>query len=239
MRTPRAPIQLAGSLLSISPVGRTPRRLLVAAGTVNHCTWRSHNFSHCLETTQAKEKFLGLLAQHKDEHGIEIYSYSVMDSHPHVQCRSKHGQAAFSRFWQIVNYRFARWYNKVHGTRGQVIMERMQSGQVQDSTHQLTVMRYGDLNPVRAGLVGSANHWRWSSHRHYALGQPDPLVTDAPAYAELGNNAVQRRRAYIHLFARRLSETLRVRREDLVTHAFIGNDDWVLSKRQQTAAPPS
>lgn len=219
-------------------MARIPRKLLVGPGTVNHCTWRSHNFSRCLETPQAKEKFLELLAAHKDEHGIEILSYSVMDSHPHVQCRSRNGQAAFSRFWQIVNYRFARWYNKEHHARGQVIMERMQSGQVQDSAHQLMVMRYGDLNPVRAGLVAAATRWRWSSHRHYALGEPNTLVTDAPAYATLGATAVQRRKAYLHLFARRLSDTLRVRREDLVTPAFIGEDDWVRLRRIE-AAPPS
>jgi REP-associated tyrosine transposase len=193
---------------------------------VNHCTWRSHNFSHCLGSEAAKRKFLELLATHKDEHGIEIYSYSVMDSHPHVQSRSRHGQRAFSRFWQVVNYRFARWYNRRHGRRGQVIMERMSSGQVQDQTHQLAVMRYGDLNPVRAGLAPSAKAWGWSSYRHYAFGERDDLVTDAPAYLALARTGIARRKAYVQLFTGPGVSSYHVRRPDLVATPFIGSETW-------------
>jgi len=230
---------MACKLLTPSTVARIPRKLLVADGTVNHCTWRSHNFSHSLASPAAKQRFLDLLAEHKDAHGIEIYSYSIMDSHPHVQSRSRFGQRAFSRFWQIVNYRFARWHNKINAARGQVVMDRMSSGQVEDSDHQLAVMRYGDLNPVRAGLVKSPNRWRWSSYRHYAFGEKDRLLTDAPAYLALGDTPADRRKAYIHLFARALSETLRVRRVDLVIAPFIGTPAWVESKMSAAACPPS
>lgn len=220
-------------------MARIPRRHLVYDGSVNHCTWRSHNFSHCLGSDEAKSKLLELLAAHKDEHGIEIYSYSLMDSHPHVQSRSRHGQQAFSRFWQIVNYRFARWYNARNRRRGQVIMERMSSGQVQDSSHQLAVMRYGDLNPVRAGLVRSAKQWRWSSYRHYAFGVPDPLVTDAPAYTELAKNAPARRKAYVLLFAWRRSASFRIRRRDLVANPFIGSETWMRSRLAEPFTRPA
>ena len=219
-------------------IGRIPRRFLVSDDSVNHCTWRSHNFSHCLGSDEAKQKFLALLAAHKDEHGIEIYSYSVMNSHPHVQSRSRHGQRAFSRFWQIVNYRFARWHNRRHGRRGQVVMDRMSSGQVQDSSHQLAVMRYGDLNPVRAGLSKSAKAWPWSSFRHYAFGAKDDLVTDAPAYLALGKTAFARRRAYLQLFAGHRSIRLRVHRRDLVSVPFIGSEGWVRSCLNLCSVPP-
>jgi hypothetical protein len=62
------------------------------------------------------------------------------------------------------------------------------------------VMRYGDLNPVRAGLVVSPKDWRWSSYRHYAFGDPDDLITDAPEYLALGRTPAERREAYRQLF---------------------------------------
>ncbi len=40
-------------------------------------------------------------------------------------------------------------------------------------------MRYGDLNPVRAGLVRSSARWTWSSLRHYAYGETDEFILDA------------------------------------------------------------
>jgi putative transposase len=211
-------------------MARIPRKFLVAEGSVNHCTWRSHNYSLCLGSDEAKLKFLSLLAAHKDEHGIEIYSYSLMNSHPHVQSRSRLGQRAFSRFWQVVNYRFARWYNARHGRRGQVVMERMSSGLIQDSNHQLAVMRYGDLNPVRAGLARSAKLWRWSSHGHYAFGARDQLITDAPAYLALGATAALRRKAYVRLFSDRCAGSFKKHRRDLVMLPFIGADSWIRSR---------
>ena len=220
-------------------MARVARRHLVEIGSVNHCTWRSHNFGHVLATAEAKTYFLKLLATHKEEYGIEIHSYSVMDTHPHVQLRSRNGQAAFSQFWRMVNYRFARWSNRREGKRGQVVMERMASPQVQDGVHQLAVMRYGDLNPVRAGLVRSPKDWAWSSYRHYAFGERNDLITDAPEYLALGVRAVERRRAYIHLFARRYSLQLRRRRADLVSGPFVGECAWMGQKLQaHDLSPP-
>lgn len=219
-------------------MGRIPRKLLVGSGTVNHCTWRCHNFSHSLGTSAAKEMFLRLLAIHKREHGIEILSYSVMDTHPHVQLRSLHGQATFSRFWQVVNQRFARWHNKMRASRGQVVMERLSSGQVQADRHQLAIMRYGDLNPVRAGIVKSPKNWPWSSYRHYAFGDRNELITDAPAYLALGKTPAERRKAYVHLFATplRSAESMLFRRPELVNAPFIGTAEWVQSKARDVEA---
>src|SRR5512146_2674901 len=190
---------VAWTLLVAAGMPRKPRYMLVGNGSTNHCTWRGHNFSYVLDTAAAKARFLELLGSHKDAYGIEIHSYAVMDSHPHVHCRSTRGQKAFSAFWRMVNQRFAAWYNRQHRRRGQVIMDRMASARLQGGRYQLAVMRYGDLNPVRAGLVRSPKDYPWSSYRHYAFGERNPLITDAPEYLALGRTAIERRNAYVHL----------------------------------------
>src|SRR6202000_612206 len=115
------------------------------------------------------------------------------------------GQAEFSRFWQVVNHLFARWYNRQQESRrGQVVTQRMKSPMIQPHAggrHVLTVMRYGDLNPVRAGMVGSPKDYMWSSYRHYAFGEPNALIDDEPEYLALGRTSVERQRAYCQLFA--------------------------------------
>ena len=211
-------------------MARVARKHLVAENSTNHCTWRSHGFRHLLKTDEEKGQFLALLARFKDQFGIVIHQYCIMDSHPHVQTTATLGQKAFSEFWKRVNWSYARWYNKHHGGRGQVVMDRMTSPRIQadaSGIHQLRVMRYGDLNPVRAGIARSAKDWRWSSYRHYAFGETDPLVVDAPAYLALGRTNVERRRAYVHLFATALSDGLHQRRPDLTSAAFIGEHSWV------------
>jgi putative transposase len=209
---------------------RVPRAILVYENSTNHCTWRSHGHSLVLDSEQACQKLLALVRKYKEKFGIQVLSYCLMGTHPHLMCRATRGQAAFSAFWKVVNWGFAHWYNlRTHG-RGQVVMERLRSPQIQDGRHQLEVMRYGDLNPVRAGLVTSAGAWIWSSHRHYAYGEKNDLITDAPEYLALGATGPQRRKAYLHLFARRLCEAFMSRRSDLVNAPFIGDGVWVASR---------
>lgn len=208
-------------------MARIPRSATVARDTVNHCVWRSHDGMMVFETDEEKEKFRSLLREHKEKYGILILSYCLMGTHPHVVSVATQGLPAFSGFWKVVNHKYAVWYNRRHGRHGQVVMERMKSPQIQDEEYLLNAMRYGDLNPVRARLVKSAKDWRWSSHRHYALGDPDDLVDDAPEYLCLGRTAAERRLAYRHLFAQPLVQPYLVRRADLVSAAFIGTVAWV------------
>jgi putative transposase len=207
---------------------RFRRSWLVESGSTNHCTWRSHNQSLVLDSDEARRKFLDLLAKYKDRYGIEIHAYCLMGTHPHVVVRAANGQEDFSRFWKVVNQCFARWSNRRTHGRGQVVMERLRSPRIRSGgPHALTVMRYADTNPVRAGLVRSPKDWAWSSHRHYAYGEPSHLVTDSPDYVALGRTGRERRKAYLHLFARTLIESLGRRRPDLVIGPFIGDDGWV------------
>ena len=221
---------------------RIPRRLLVDLGSTNHCTWRSHNCSRVLEDDVAKRFFLDLVAKYAPRHGILVRSYCLMGTHPHVVVVATRGQEEFSRFWKVVNQLFARWYNgRQQSRRGQVVTQRMKSPLIQPGAsgrHVLTVMRYGDLNPVRAGMVRAPKDYAWSSYRHYAFGESNELIDDEPEYLALGRTPAQRREAYRQLFARSLSETLRVRRPDIVEGAFYGDVDWALQRAPRAAGPP-
>ena len=229
-------------LALLASVPRTPRRFLVDLGSSNHCTWRSHNYSRVLEEDAAKRVFLALLGKYAPRHGILIRSYCLMGTHPHVVVVATRGQIEFSRFWKVVNQLFARWYNRQQESRrGQVVTQRMKSPLIQPDSngrHILTVMRYGDLNPVRAGLVRSPKDYSWSSYRHYAFGEPNPLIDDEPEYLALGRTPAQRRTAYQHLFALSVSSALRVRRPDLVDAAFFGDAGWTRLRAPCAASPP-
>jgi putative transposase len=235
-------------------VTRTPRRLLVDLGSTNHCTWRSHNFSRVLEDDLAKRCFLALLQKYAPRHGVLIRSYCLMGTHPHVVVVATLGQEQFSRFWKVVNQLFARWYNRQQTSRrGLVVTQRMKSPLIQPDSngrhlakprdgsvarHAVTVMRYGDLNPVRAGMVRSPKDYAWSSYRHYAFGEPNPLIDDEPEYLALGRTPAQRQLAYRQLFASPLTAALRIRRPDIVEAAFYGDLDWARRRSPRGAGPP-
>jgi hypothetical protein len=46
------------------PVPRLPRSALVHKGSLNHCTWRSHDHSMVLESPDEKRKFLSLIREY-------------------------------------------------------------------------------------------------------------------------------------------------------------------------------
>jgi putative transposase len=223
-------------------VARIPRRYLVDLGSTNHCTWRSHNFSFVLQSDVAKLFFLALIAKYAPRHGILVRSYCLMGTHPHVVVEATNGQLEFSRFWQVVNQLFARWYNRQHKSRrGQVVTQRMKSPRIQPDAsgrHVLTVMRYGDLNPVRAGMVRSPKDYAWSSYRHYAFGEPNPLITDEPAYLGLGRTATERMQSYRQLFSQPLSKGLHRTRPDIVEAPFFGDPRWVTQRLARITDPP-
>src|SRR5512137_551069 len=219
---------------------RFPRSRLVGPGTMHHCFWRSHNRSPVLDSDEARWKFLGLLAKYKDRHDIVIRSYCLMSTHPHVVCGSTRGQPAFSAFWKVVNQCFARWSNRRTGGRGQVVMERLGSPRIHPGgRHELEAIFYGDMNPVRAGIVRRPRDWPWSSHSHYALGTPDPLVADSPAYVALGRTTAERRIAYLRLLRGRVAQRLRRHRPDLVVRPFFGPPRWVLALLREIEGVPA
>lgn len=206
---------------------RVPRRLIVEFGSTHQCTFQSHNFMPLFDDEAVAEKFLELLARHKKKHGILIHSYCLMSAEPYIVLTARKGQKAFSRFWKVVNQGLAHCVNRRLGRRGQVVMERLRSPQIMpDDGQLLTVMRYNDLGPVRGGQVPTATQWKYSSYRHYAFGEENPLIDDPPAYLALGQTPAERRKAYLHLFAEPLAPLLNYRAE-FHRGAFIGFGEWL------------
>ena len=60
--------------------------------------------------------------------------------------------------------------------------------------------RYIEMNPVRAGMVSAPADYRWSSYRHHAFAEPDPMIEDHALYHALGRTLEARCTAYRELF---------------------------------------
>jgi putative transposase len=66
--------------------------------------------------------------------------------------------------WLLATY--AQRYRKERGRCGHLWQGRFRSCPVQSDRQMVTLLRYVERNPVRAGLVTSAEAWPWSSVRH-------------------------------------------------------------------------
>lgn len=100
--------------------------------------------------------------------------------------------------------RYVRYVNRTYKRTGMLWDSRYKSSTVQAETYLLACQRYIELNPVWAAMVEAPAHYRWTSYRANALGQPDPRLTSPALYLALGKTVETRQAAYRALFRAQL-----------------------------------
>ncbi|MEK8023642.1 MAG: transposase [Candidatus Hydrogenedentota bacterium] len=126
-----------------------------------------------------RKLYLGLLMEHAEQFGIEFWAWCLMTNHVHLVAVPSDPDA-LARGIGEAHRRFTRHINARAGVAGHLFQERFHSFPIQHDGHLLNVVRYVELNPVRAGLSNQAHAYAWSSAAHHALGKPDPLVRNSP-----------------------------------------------------------
>jgi len=118
-----------------------------------------------------RRRYLWLLAEVRRDCGWRIPAYCLMGNHVHLVAEVPEG--TISRGMQWLNGRYGQAFNVRHGVSGHVFQGRFRSERVEDERYAVDLVRYVDLNPERAGLVGDAAEWPWSSYRALAgLAEP-------------------------------------------------------------------
>jgi len=108
---------------------------------------------------------------------------------------------------------------------GSIWEGRYKASLVQEETYFLTVMRYIELNPVRANMVESPSHYRWSSFRHNAGIRELKLIDHHSIYASLGENSTSCAKAYQALFKGHIDkESMKKISDAWLTGTPLGND---------------
>ena len=190
---------------------RRSRRDSISVTGIIHKIWRGHNREHVLETDLEKNAYLRHLAEtYTDEikQQVQWHSYCLMGSHSHEgdsikgigsELELREGIAALGNWMRNGHSRFGMEYNRRHERQGKVAYDRPKTIEVKDEEAFLTVMFYGDANPVRAGLVSHPRLYRHSSYRFYAYGETNQHtrhLIPPPAYLALGDTPKKRQKKY-------------------------------------------
>jgi len=209
-----------------SRMARPSRRSVLGdGGCTVHLVIRAHNRVHLFREEAVKERLYRLLLDHKAECRVQVHQYTFMDNHIHLVLYAAETEL-LSDFMRQVFGKLARFINKRSGRSGRVFGDRAKTPVIQDRRHLFAVMRYIDANPVRARMVASEHQYKWSSFRHYAFGEADALVDDAPDYLGLSPVPAIRRRMYQELF-REVPGRGERRLAEYDVWFFIGDRDWV------------
>jgi len=160
-----------------------------------HIVQRGVNRSAVFLGNADRGYYLSLLGQACNEEDVSLHAYVLMGNHVHllVSCEQ---QGRISRAMRQANQRYVQAFNRLHGRTGTLWEERFKSSLVDSEAYLLTVMRYIELNPVRAAMVVHPWEHPWSSVHAHLGRRTDARLTPRAEYLRLGSSAEERAAAW-------------------------------------------
>jgi putative transposase len=108
------------------------------------------------------DAFLDLMAEAAVRRPMRILAYCLMPNHFHLALWPRE-DSELSRWMHWLMTAHVRRDLRHSRSSGHVWQGRFKAFPIQEDEHLLTVLRYIERNPLRAGLVERAEAWRWSS----------------------------------------------------------------------------
>ncbi len=135
---------------------------LVEAGLAFHITARGNYRQTVFHTDSDRGEYLDLLAKHAGLEALEVLGWCLMTNHIHLLAVPRN-PASLARTMMRTQAGYAQAVNRRHGSRcGHLWQSRFYWCPLAGDA-VWTVLRYIELNPVRAHLVTWAEHSPWSS----------------------------------------------------------------------------
>ena len=130
-------------------------------------------------------QYITLMAEWCQQCGVEIWAYCLMPNHVHLVAVPE-SEEGLRRSIGEAHRRYSRHINFQKGWRGHLWQGRFASYPM-DERYLLTVARYVELNPIRAGLTDRVEQYPWSSALAHIKGRDDQLVTVSPLKDMVGD----------------------------------------------------
>ncbi|MFA7504423.1 MAG: transposase [Burkholderiaceae bacterium] len=185
---------------------RLPR--YVIPGHPQHIIQRGNNRQAIFAAGTDYRFFRDALIAAAHKHGLRIHAYVWMTNHIHLLATPEQ-EDSMGKVFQSVGRRYVQYFNHTHQRSGTLWEGRYRATVIDSEQYLLTVMRYIELNPVRAGMVTHPRDYPWSSYAYNASGERNrntDWLAPHDEYMRLGGDAVERQRAYRQLFRAAASE---------------------------------
>jgi putative transposase len=165
------------------------------------------------------EVYLELLREAGERHRTQVHGYALMSNHVHVMATPQQ-PGSLPLTMQQLGRCYVPHFNQRYSRSGALFEGRYRAIPIDTDVYWLTCLRYVEQNPVRAGMVATAESYPWSSYRAHALGEWSAWLVPHPVYLSLGGTPEARQVAY-----RRLG-THAVTDPDLTTIRYAAHHGW-------------
>ncbi len=167
----------------------------VVPGIPLHIVQRGINRSPCFFAEADYALYVRLLQRFSAKFGCAVHAYCLMTNHVHLLVTPQAPDAC-ALLMKNLGQCYVQCVNKRLERTGTLWEGRFHSCLVQSDNYVLACYRYIELNPVRAGLAGAPEAYRWSSYAANSAGDDAGVVQAHSAYEALGHDAMQRSSAY-------------------------------------------
>jgi len=125
------------------------------------------------------QAFIELIGRASERVRMRVLAYCVMPNHFHLALWP-YSDGDLGKWMQWLLTAHVRRYHQHYKTSGHVWQGRFKAFPVEQDDHMLTVLRYIERNPLRAGLVQRAEEWPWSSLQRWEVSQQTNMVHPWP-----------------------------------------------------------
>ena len=181
-------------------MARLPR--YVIPGQPQHIIQRGNNRQAIFSAEADYQFFRDALVEAAAKYGLAVHAYVWMTNHVHLLATPAL-EDSISKTFQSVGRRYVQYFNYTYKRSGTLWEGRYRATVVDSERYLLTLMRYIELNPLRAGMVAAPQDYLGSSYRRNALGEGGAnadWLTPHEEYMRLGLDDLARQEAYRALF---------------------------------------
>lgn len=105
-------------------------------------------------------KFLEILQEASEAFTFQIYSFALMSNHYHLLIEMKNSN--LSSALQKINSRYSIYFNNKYKRVGPLWQGRFKSWYVHDTRYFSTLVRYIELNPIKAKIIKNISAYKWA-----------------------------------------------------------------------------
>ena len=181
-------------------MARLPR--YVIPGQPQHIIQRGNNRQVIFAAEADYQFFRDAVVEAAGRFGLAIHAYVWMSNHIHLLATPTHTDS-ISKTFQSAGRKYVQYFNYTYRRSGTLWEGRYRATVVDSERYLLSIMRYIELNPVRAGMVVHPRDYPWSSHRRYAYSETGPNLNwliEPDQYHNLERTDEARRQAYREMF---------------------------------------
>jgi putative transposase len=186
---------------------RKPR--IEAPGAIQHVIARGNAGDRIVLDDADRAALVGGLARVSERYHWRVHAFCLMDTHVHAVIETLEPTLSAGMKRLLGGYAFE--FNRRHARYGHLFGGPFSASLVETDAYVIKLCAYVVLNPVRAGLVRSAEDWRWSSYRAAAGLVKSPSFLETRLVPEMLDSDGKRAQALYRELVRKTAERPRPR----------------------------